>query len=580
MMSSSNYTLTIYPLSQEFQERLETSLNSTVNYLTINELRRLSWRELIITLRTLKADHFFLALEDENSKVFLPILKIIAAISDAKRIEIIDFDSKRHRIFRVEVFCSLYQFIVQSLSIQVNAEVCKKELQQLEKKQLLSIHLNTSYNSSNILYINGNLWFGVQAGGSVGHIAGIINGFFEKEYKIDFITPNKNSLINSKVNYYLLNQPLTFGIPAELNYYHFQKIVNNQVYKVTKLKQYQFIYQRMSLANYTGVLASRKLKIPLVLEYNGSEVWIAQNWGRPLRYHKLAKKVEEICLKHAHIIVTISEVLKEELIQKGVESKRIVCYPNCIDPKIFNPDRFSHQHCKSLRQKYNIPNDAVLAMFVGTFGEWHGVDILAQVIKSLVDKELKWVQENKLHFMLVGDGLKMPNVKSILSQNHYQKFFTLTGLIEQSKTPLYLATSNILLSPHVENPDKSRFFGSPTKLFEYMAMGKGIVASDLEQIGQILKNSFQTNALPKTLPIGNESQLSILVRPGDIEGLVKGIKFLTEQPNWRKTLGCNARKEALKKYTWHHHVDEILKKINNLNSINETNPPIPHHRPN
>ena len=41
-------------------------------------------------------------------------------------------------------------------------------------------------------------------------------------------------------------------------------------------------------------------------------------------------------------------------------------------------------------------------------------------------------------------------------------------------------------SPHSSHMRDSKFFGSPTKVFEYMALGGGIVASDLEQIGQVL----------------------------------------------------------------------------------------------
>ena len=51
-----------------------------------------------------------------------------------------------------------------------------------------------------------------------------------------------------------------------------------------------------------------------------------------------------------------------------------------------------------------------------------------------------------------------------------------------------LAACDVLASPHMGNPDGTRFFGSPTKLFEYMAMGRAIVASDLEQIGEVLEH--------------------------------------------------------------------------------------------
>src|SRR5690606_28271722 len=112
---------------------------------------------------------------------------------------------------------------------------------------------------------------------------------------------------------------------------------------------FSFIYQRLSAANYLGVIESRRAGVPLVVEYNGSEVWVAKNWGRPLQFHRLAAMAEAAMLRHAHLIVTISDVLRDELIVKGIDRRRIVSYPNCVDPVVFSPDRFSIRDVAALR---------------------------------------------------------------------------------------------------------------------------------------------------------------------------------------------------------------------------------------
>ena len=54
----------------------------------------------------------------------------------------------------------------------------------------------------------------------------------------------------------------------------------------------QFIYQRYSRNNFTGLAISGERGVPLILEYNGSEVWLNRNWGRPLKYEALTERIE------------------------------------------------------------------------------------------------------------------------------------------------------------------------------------------------------------------------------------------------------------------------------------------------
>jgi glycosyltransferase involved in cell wall biosynthesis len=559
-MKHPDYALTIYPLSQDFRNRFEKSVGSIPTYLNLAELRRLPISKLIQTLRSLKAEHLFLPIEDVNSRAILPILKAIAAISSARSIEVVHPDLNRERVSRGQAGSSIVALTGASVAAQTAALNCRKELAQLIKQPRISVR---PHSTSNVLYLNANLWFGVKAGGSVGHIAGVVNALIEQNYTVDFASAGGGVMINPKANIHSLQPPKAFGIPSELNYYRFQRTVVEQVRRFASQKQYSFIYQRMSLANYSGVVLSRQMKVPLILEYNGSEAWIAKNWGRSLRYHDLAVLVEEVCLKHAHLVVTVSEVLRDELIERGVEPERIVSYPNCIDPKVFDPNRFSQEDSHQLRQRYGIAPDTVVATFIGTFGQWHGVEILATAIRQMVDDDSYWLREKKLHFLLVGDGLKMPKVREILAGEKYAPFFTLTGLVTQEQAPAYLAASDILLSPHIPNTDGSRFFGSPTKLFEYMAMGKAIAASNLEQIGQVLKQSIYIEHQPSGDLTGDEKELAVLFPPGDVNALIDSIRFLTENSDWRYILGRNARTEALSRYTWEHHVVTILDGLKN-----------------
>jgi glycosyltransferase involved in cell wall biosynthesis len=556
----STTVLSQYPFSNEFRGKLETTLGQAPTYMLVSELRSLSPSEIWKRLRRIESRRIVIPLEDDGAKATLPFLKLLAGMTPARTIEVVSSDFRETPSSRWSLAGDLSSVTAASARGRFAASTAAREIKSLLRSERIPTSLGTS---KSVLYINANLWFGVKAGGSVGHIAGVVNALNQLGYAVNYASASGNAMIEDGVECLRLQPPTSFGFPLEYNHYRFNNTATAQIL-ASSGHSYRFIYQRMSLANFTGVRYSRKYGIPLVLEYNGSEAWIAKNWGRPLKNHMLAVASEDVSLKHAHVVVTISDALKEELMERGVEGARIACYPNCIDESLFDPAKCGTAEIQAIRAAHRIPNDAVVIGFIGTFGPWHGIEILARAIAQLGINSEEWLKRTKVRFMLVGDGNKMSDVKQILSGSVGMKYTTLTGLVPQHQAPVYLASTDVLASPHVANADGSRFFGSPTKLFEYMAMGKAIVASDLDQIGEVLKNSLRTGSLPEDESNGTETAIAVLCRPGSVDDLVQSIRFVVEKPAWRSLLGHNARREALEKYTWKEHVRRILNKLHNV----------------
>lgn len=180
--------------------------------------------------------------------------------------------------------------------------------------------------------------------------------------------------------------------------------------------------------------------------------------------------------------------------------------------------------------------------FIGTFGRWHGAEVLAKAVKDVI------TLKKEVHFLFIGDGVTLPEAKDIIKKDSMSEYVTYTGLIEQESAPQYLAACDILVSPHVPNPDGTPFFGSPTKLFEYMAMGKAIVASHLDQIREVLEHG----------------RTAWMAKPGDAKELAEGIIKLADDGRLRDKLGRNAREEVVAKYTWGEHVRKILKALGRM----------------
>jgi hypothetical protein len=75
-------------------------------------------------------------------------------------------------------------------------------------------------------------------------------------------------------------------------------------------------------------------------------------------------------------------------------------------------------------------------------------------------------------------------------------------------------------------------------------MGKAILASDLDQIGEVLPPSLKVSALPTGGPQARTPELAVLTEPASVDQLVRGIKMLVDRPAWRAALGANARSRA------------------------------------
>ena len=548
--------LSVSALSSDYRKSIERHIGSTPEYLQLANLRRMPLPRLAAFLRSLTPARLYVPIEDQDSAVMRPILECVASFTGADRITVLDADLTPHSVHRHRALLTLFGLAAATIDGRRMRWRAEREASALLRADRTPLAL---ISRGEVAYLNANLWFGVKAGGSTGHIAGVANALHRGGWPVRYVAAVGAAMLDPAIQLARLDAPRTFGFPPEVNLYRFNRIGFEQALELLLERRPSFLYQRMSVGNYFGVQLSRALGIPLVLEYNGSEVWAARHWGRAMRYEAVAEAAESVCLRHAHLIVTVSEVLRDELVGRGVSPERVVWYPNCIDGALFDPDRFDAKTRVAVRARYDILAGDLVVTFVGTFGRWHGVDILAETIRDLATHDAEWLNRHRVRFLLVGDGMMMPQVRETLDDVNCAPFVRLAGLVPQHEAAMHLAASDILVSPHVRNPDGTRFFGSPTKLFEYMAMARPIIASDLDQIGTVLRPSIRArDAVPGADAAGG---LAVLCEPGDRGDLKRALRLLVERPEVRASLGRRAREEALSKYLWQHHVRAILERL-------------------
>lgn len=412
----------------------------------------------------------------------------------------------------------------------------KCDLSKLRHNANLRLEI-TNTGNLDVAYIRSDFWLRYQSSnGAMAHTIGVVDALKTLCSKVIVHSICKMVYLKSDIDQHVVApKGCLLGI-SELEEMEYSHYLAEKLYPILNADKPSFIYQRYGRNNYTGVLLANKLNIPCVMEYNGSELWMTDNWGGKIRYRKTTEKIELAVFRAADLIVGNAQALEDELVERGIQPDKIVIIPNGVDADKFNPNNSGAE----IREKFGIAKDDMVVSFVGSFGPWHGAEVLAKAAAKVVNAN------PHVKFMFVGNGGGLPKVQSIISESGVESNVIYTGVVKQNEAPYYLAASDILVSPQIPNPDGSPFFGSPTKLFEYMASGKAIVASNLDQMGQIL----------------SDNNTALLTTPGSADEVADCIIRLAGDAKLRETLGENAREEVVKKYTWNTHVEKILDALN------------------
>ena len=194
--------------------------------------------------------------------------------------------------------------------------------------------------------------------------------------------------------------------------------------------------------------------------------------------------------------------------------------------------------------------------FVGTFGVWHGVEVLSRAILKLNEQGVN------ADFYFIGDGPLRSAVELDLKKAE-NVFFQ--GLVPYSQVAKELNEYDILVCPTLTSSDEPEgFIGSPTKLFEYMAVAKIVIASRVGQITEVLNPALSVVADRSAggfcLSGTKSDSCGILVESANIEALAHAIRFAVEERDLG-SLGANARERVIKRYTWESNARLVLAKV-------------------
>lgn len=369
------------------------------------------------------------------------------------------------------------------------------------------------------------------------HINGIVNALKRMDNNVDIVSPLGDSKkLSTKNKFQNISKKLP-EIIFELLEIFYNFIAFRKVKDEFKYKKYDFIYERYAFLTWVGMRYSQKNKVPFLLEVNfTSYTPLVRKRSKVLLI--LARYIEKRVFDNAHAIFVVSSFLRDQLISMGVPKEKIVFTPNAVDENVFGYD----YDVTDIREKYKL-NQKIVVGYVGGFYCWHGLDLLLKAIK-IIERKRK-----NISLLLIGEGPEKERLRELYKEIKLTSELIFPGMIEYEKLPYYIKALDICVLPDFNN------YGSPVKIFEYMAMGKPVVAPRLGPLEDVI----------------NDGKDGLLFEKGSIDKLAGCIEKILSDSSLYSKISNNAKGTIMRQHLWKHNVEKILKAYSNLKSHEEQN---------
>ncbi len=292
-----------------------------------------------------------------------------------------------------------------------------------------------------------------------------------------------------------------------------------------KSQAFDLVYERYSLWSYAAIAWAKTNTIPSILEVNAPLIE-EQEKHRELIDKKSAEVIAETIFSSASTVVAVSEEVAEYVQTRAQSNLHVVA--NGVNLTRFSP---------KVAARLAANKDLLTVGFVGTLKPWHGLDTL------ICAQQLLEATPAKIKLLIVGDGPEKDRLEAMLSVEQKKKV-VFTGAVDPEEVPDLLATMDVAVAPY---PALDNFYFSPLKLYEYMAMGLAVVASNIGQIQNVVK----------------DAENGLLYEAGNVQSLADKLRELSSKPELRSSLARQARLTA-ERHSWDAALSKMLSTVNLL----------------
>ena len=239
-------------------------------------------------------------------------------------------------------------------------------------------------------------------------------------------------------------------------------------------------------------------------------------------HYTLSERLEIEAARNSDHVFTITNALRDILIEEGIEAEKVSVLPNAVDPERFDiSDRDKELEAELGYQ------DKVVIGYIGSFVEYEGLELLLEAVAQLKNE-----LGDTFRLMLVGDGSVHEKLRRMSRFLAIDDIVTFTGRVSYDEVERYYSLIDIVPLPRLGL--RVCELVSPLKPFEAMGTGKVLITSDVAALAEIV----------------DDGKTGLLHRKDDAAHLAEKLKEAITDSELREKLGQQAREWVCETHSW------------------------------
>jgi len=292
--------------------------------------------------------------------------------------------------------------------------------------------------------------------------------------------------------------------------------MNTLLYEISNEFQFDLIHAHVALPDgFAAMMAAERFQKPFLVTIHGADL------QKTIHFNPSCKDIIGGVISHSSATILVSNKLKRIAETNFGILNKLKVIPNGIDPASL--DLISG----GASQK---TNEEKIVLSVSNLVPSKGVDFNLYALERLVSKH------PEVKYLVIGAGPERGHLHSLARKLGLSNRVEFLGKLPHDQVLSYMARCDIFSLPSWQE-------GFGIVYLEAMAHGKPVIGCQGEGIEDFVE----------------DSETGYLVKPGDLDGLVKTLGDLLDHPEKRTETGKRAQKLVLENYTWEKNAQETIR---------------------